>query len=78
MMRDFQAIALWAKAEYSLQPGLIDIRVEGDPAVGLRYRFDEVASAGRFRLLRGLLHTFEPESNELCVEGRDVVEIWRW
>ncbi|MCE1274943.1 MAG: hypothetical protein LWW75_10560 [Chlorobiales bacterium] len=76
-MRDFQYLALWATSEYQMQPGLISVEIEGDPAVGLRYRFDEEASAGRFRLLRGLLHTFEPGNNELRIEGHDVVEVWR-
>jgi len=76
-MRDFQALARWARAEYELQPGFIDVDIEGKPASGLRYRFDSKASAERFRLLRSLLHSFESGNNELAAVGSDVVELWR-
>lgn len=76
-MQSFHDLAKRAMLEYRRQPGLIDVEVEGIPAMGLRYRFDEKASAGRFMLLRSLLCGYEPEDRLLNIDGNDVVEIWR-
>lgn len=75
-MHDFHKLAQRANNEYKHQHGLINVHVEGDPPVGLRYRFKEIRSANRFHLLRNLLHRAEGWSNSLRVEGCDVVEVW--
>lgn len=76
-MHDYHHLAQRAMGEYRHQPGLIEILVEGDPASGLRYRFDEEASASRFMILRGVLRQHDRRAGDLIIDGRDVLEVWR-
>jgi hypothetical protein len=76
-MKDFDALAKMAWAQYQRQPGLVEIRVEGNPGFGLRYRFSSSDCAAHFKRLRGLQNSYEPLfANTLKHEGNDVVEIW--
>lgn len=75
-MNNFHDIAKRAMIEYRRQPGLISVELEGVPAIGLRYRFDEEASAGRFLTLRSLLSAYEQGERLLHLDGRDVLELW--
>jgi hypothetical protein len=76
-MNDFEALVKMAWSQYGHQVGLIDIQVEGDPGIGLRYRFSESDLAGRFMRARQLHNSYEPMfANTLKHEGNDVVEIW--
>lgn len=76
-MKDFDALAKMAWAQYQHQPGLVCIRVEGNPGFGLRYCFSSSDFAARFRRLRELQSSYEPMfANTLKHEGNDVVEIW--
>lgn len=62
--------------EYRYQPGLKRIEVEGEPETGLRFKFDNEASAARFMFLRGLLCRLNPGNTDLRIDGCDVVERW--
>jgi len=75
-MSDFQALAQRAKIEYRHQPGLIDIKVEGDPAHGLRFKFEHESYAERFMFLRSMLKKKDPSMGQLRCDGCDVVEVW--
>jgi hypothetical protein len=76
-MKDFDVLSKMAWSEYSHQPGLIDIVIEGDPGIGLRYRFADSARAGHFLRLRQLHNSYEPMfANPLRHDGNDIVEVW--
>lgn len=75
-MHDYHHLAQKAMGEYYRQPGLIEILVDGEPASGLRYRFDEEASASRFMILRGVLRHHDHGCGNLRIDGRDVIEVW--
>jgi len=76
-MNDFEALSKMAWSQYGHQQGLIDIQVEGNPGVGLRYRFADSDCAGQFMRLRQLHNSYEPLfANALRHEGNDVVEVW--
>lgn len=77
-MIDFKALAQRLWAEYHRQPGLQCVLIEGEPAIGLRYAFEDDVFADRFFALRSLHHSFTPENaNALKIDGAHVVEIWR-
>jgi len=73
---NFETLAQKARNEYLFQPGLIEVTVEGDPPIGLRYRFNEKVSATRFLFIRGLFRRVRPENTELSIDGSDVLEVW--
>jgi hypothetical protein len=76
-MHNFNALAQRAQAEYQRQHGLKSVVVEGTPAIGLRYRFENEVSADRFIAIRELHNSYEPaNANTLIKVGLDVVEIW--
>lgn len=75
-MHDYHFLEQRAMVEYRYQPGLIKIVVEGEPAFGLRYRFDDEASASRFMILREVLRQHDRGVGDLLIDGRDVVEVW--
>jgi hypothetical protein len=75
-VQDFHQLAQRARVMHRYQTGLTDVQVEGAPAAGLRYKFDEEASASRFMILRGILRHHDPGTGSLRIDGRDVVEVW--
>jgi hypothetical protein len=76
-MNDFEALSKIAWSQYGRQAGLIDIVVEGDPGIGLRYRFADSDCAGHFMKLRQLHNSYEPLfANAFKHDGCDVVEVW--
>ena len=76
-MNDFEALSKMAWSQYGRQPGLLEIVVEGDPGIGLRYRFADADCAGHFMRLRQLHNSYEPLfANALRHDDNDVVEIW--
>jgi hypothetical protein len=76
-MHNFNALAQKAQSEFQRQPGLKCVVVEGEPAIGLRYQFENEASADRFKVFRELHNSYEPvNANALIKEGVDIVEIW--
>ena len=76
-MHDLHSLAQRELVEYSRQPGLVGIEVDGHPAVGLRYKFSDVSTAVRFMALREAHNSFEHmNSNILGLDGSDVIEIW--
>jgi hypothetical protein len=76
-MHRFEALAQKAQTEYQRQPGFKCVVVEGEPAIGLRYKFENEVSADRFKVFRELHNSYEPaNANALIIEGGDVVEIW--
>lgn len=76
-MYDFHKLAQRAMSEYRYQSGLNGVEVEGEPASGLRYKFNDEVSAERFMFFRGLMRRSDHGSSELSVDGCDVIEIWR-
>jgi hypothetical protein len=76
-MHKFDALAQRAQTEYQRQPGFKCVVVEGAPAIGLRYKFENEVSADRFKLLRELHNSYDPvNANALVKEGFDIIEIW--
>jgi hypothetical protein len=76
-MQDFKSLAQKAWNECQKRPGLKCVVVEGSPAIGLRYQFEDDRSADRFIAYRELHNSYEPaNANALVREGRDVLEIW--
>lgn len=75
-MPDYQALVQCAEIEYWLQPGLIDIKVEGDPVHGLRLKFEHESYAERFMFLRSMLKKKDPSMGQLRCDGVGVVEVW--
>ena len=77
-MHNFDVLAAEAWAEYQQQPGILSVVADGEPAGGLRYKFDNNATAERFIALRQLHNSYEPaNANLLKIEDAEVVEIWR-
>lgn len=78
-MHNFTELAQRLQDEYRHQPGLTSILSEGEPAIGLRYKFTDDSAANRFMKLRELQFSYEPvNANELVMDGSDVIEIWRF
>ena len=76
-MQDFHSLVQVALVEYARQSGLIGIEVDGQPAVGLRYKFSDVTLAKRFMALREFHNSFERmNTNILGIDRADVIEIW--
>ena len=76
-MKNFEALTKMAWSQYGHQAGLIDIQIEGEPGIGLRYKFSDSDNASHFMRLRQLHNSYEPLfANSLRHEGNDVVEIW--
>jgi hypothetical protein len=76
-MHNIHGLATNLRSVYRYQPGLVRIELEGAPAKGLRYKFDDAVSARKFMLLLGVLRSHGNEFGELWAEGCDVVEVWR-
>lgn len=75
---DFKSLAERVWSEYHRQPGLQGVLIEGEPAIGLRYTFENDEHADRFLTLRNLHHSYKPENaNALQKDGAHVIEIWR-
>ncbi len=69
-------IARIARIEYSRQPGFLGVALEGEPAIGLRYRFADPGTAARFFALREAQNHYVCCDNLLDLDGSDVIEVW--
>lgn len=75
-MNDYESLVQMARMVNQYQPGLLSVEIDGESPNGIRYKFIDDESARRFFGLRGLQKGIEGKSENLRLDGHDVVELW--
>lgn len=75
-MKDINVFAQMARMVYQYQPGLLGIEVDCNLPNCIRFSFSDNETAMKFFRLRALQKGMEGKSENLLLDGCDVVEVW--